>query len=119
MAKAKRTAKPAAQRRPTGARLLKNRPLEEAPEIDEPKQKRLPTMEDAPIEELESAAERYASIRDRRQALTAEEVPLKKRLLDLMHSHKKTEYKHEGVEIKVLVEKEKVRVRIKKDKEEE
>ena len=82
-----------------------------------PKQSRLPSMEDPEIEALEEAAEDYADIRDQRQELTVEEVRLKTELLDLMHSHKKTEYNHNGVNIKVIIESEKVRVRIKKEKD--
>jgi hypothetical protein len=81
------------------------------------KNPRLPGMEDAEIEELEEAAEEYADIRDQRQELTVEEVRLKKELLDLMHANKKTEYNHNGVSIKVVVESEKVKVRIKKDED--
>jgi len=82
-----------------------------------PKQQRLPSMEDAKIEALESLAESYAEIRDRRQELTTEEVRLKKELLDAMHAEHKTDYVHAGVEIHVIVEKEKVRVRIHKDED--
>lgn len=148
MAKAKAKAKPKPAKHPpkgrrlTGERLLANRPVDpEPPEVspdkqeqaeagDEeqlsevtkkrtPRQKRLPEMEDPEIEELESAAEDYASIRDKRQKLTTEEVRLKTDLLSLMHRENKTEYNHGGVSIKVLVEKEKVRVRIKKDKDDD
>jgi len=95
-----------------------NTPAKKDPEeAKKPRQARLPQMEDPAIEELESAAEEYADIRDKRQALTTEEVRLKTDLLNLMHSHKKTEYNHGGVSIKVVVESEKVRVRIKKDKD--
>jgi hypothetical protein len=132
--------------KPTSARLLKNRPHDpEPPEIPDngneaaesageqpegelletpdtpkksgPKQKRLPTMEDAKIEELESLAESYAEIRDDRQQLTTQEVRLKTELLAAMHEHGKSDYVHAGVEIHVIVEKEKVRVRIAKDKD--
>ena len=100
-------------------------PAEHKPELlsdankKKPRQSRLPGTEDAEIEELESAAEDYADIRDQRQELTVEEVRLKKELLDLMHSNKKVEYNHDGVSIKIVVESEKVRVRIKKDKDED
>jgi len=87
--------------------------------VSKPRQGRLAGMEDAKIEEIEAAAESYAEIRDRRQALTAEEVPAKKKLLELMHANEKTSYHHNGIEVKVVVEKEKVKVKIKKDSEEE
>jgi hypothetical protein len=133
MPKAQKKSKPAAKR-PTSARLLKHRPADppEPPEAADqeqletpdnpkpkrgrPRQARLPEMEDPEIEELESAAEEYASIRDERMALTEKEVPLKAELIELMHKHNKTSYVHAGVDVKLIVESEKVRVRIKKDK---
>jgi hypothetical protein len=132
MAKKPTAKKSASKKGPTSARLLKNRPVDpEPPEVSpdsqepaeesdgkkRPRQARLPEMEDPAIEELESAAEQYAEIRDRRQELTTEEVRLKTQLLNIMHENKKTEYNHGGVNVKVLVEKEKVRVRIKKDED--
>ena len=82
-----------------------------------PRQPRLPTMEDPEIEELESAAEEYADIRDQRMELTPIETKLKSDLLALMKKHSKTSYVHDGFDIRVIVESEKVRVRIKKDKD--
>jgi hypothetical protein len=82
-----------------------------------PRQRRLPEMEDPKIEELESAAEEYADVRDQRMALTPDETRLKKELLDLMHKHGKTSYVHKNIDIKVIVESEKVKVRIKKEEE--
>ena len=113
----------------TSQRLLKNRPHEAEPdakskaagereetaETAKPQQARLPEMEDPEIEELEAAAEEYAEIRDRRQQMTAQEVPAKEKLLNLMKAHEKTHYKRDGIEITRTVEKEKVRVRIKKE----
>jgi len=81
-----------------------------------PKQKQFAGMEDERIEELESAAEFYAELRDKRQALTAQEVPAKKRLLDFMHANHKTHYKHGEIEIEVITKKESVRVTIGKAK---
>ena len=120
---AKKSGKPhTARKRLTSERALKLRPQEpldaekkEPEETKKPRQARLPQMEDPAIEELEGAAEDYAEIRDKRQALTVDEVRLKKELLGLMHSHQKTTYNHGGVSIKVIVESEKVKVRIKKD----
>ena len=126
--KAKSAVKHAAPRkRLTSERALKLRPSDseepkeaaEGEKAKKPRQARLPEMQDPEIEELESAAESYAGIRDRRQVLTTEEVRLKTELLGLMHREKRTEYNHGGVSIKVLVEKEKVRVRIKKEKDED
>jgi hypothetical protein len=81
-----------------------------------PRQPRLPEMEDPAIEELESAAEEYASVRDRRMALTEDEVAVKEELLDLMHRHNKTKYFHNGVEIRVVPSDETVKVKISKDR---
>lgn len=130
MAKAVRKGVMGSRKKLTSERALKLRPSEpldaakdfetpvkKDPEEKKPRQARLPAMEDPAIEELESAAEEYADIRDRRQALTTEEVRLKKDLLNLMHREKKTEYNHGGVSIKVIVESEKVKVRIAKDKD--
>lgn len=79
-----------------------------------PRQKRLPTMEDPKIEELEAAAEEYVDIRDQRMALTPEEHRLQTELLGLMHKHNRVSYVHAGCEIKVIVTDEKVRVKIAK-----
>ena len=88
----------------------------EAPKRGRPRQARLPGVEDPEIEELESAAEEYAGIRDQRMALTPVEIRLKTDLLGLMKKYDKSSYVHDGFDIKVIVESEKVRVRIKKDK---
>jgi hypothetical protein len=148
MAKAKK-AKSAAKshhKKPTSARLLKNRPVDkEPPETEEqetpesagepeneaeqletpstpkpkrtPRQARLPGVDDPEIEELESAAEEYVDVRDRRMALTEEEVELKGELLKLMHEHNKTKYVHNGTEIRVVAKDETVKVKIKKKEE--
>lgn len=119
MAKAARknsAALPSKAPKRTGKRGIgpKPDPVEvEAPK--KPRQARLPQMEDPAIEELESAAEEYANIRDRRMALTTDEVACKEELLALMEKHEKTHYRHAGVEVDVVVESKKVKVRIKKD----
>ena len=77
-----------------------------------PRQNQLPTMENAAIKAIEDAAYDYAEIRDQRQALTAQEVSLKTELLLLMHKEGKTEYRRNGIYVKVEVEKEKVKVRV-------
>ena len=77
-----------------------------------PKQKRLPTMEDPAIEELEAAAKDYASKRDARMRLLEAEVALKDQLLSLMQGHGKETYKHDGVEIRVVREAAKVKVKV-------
>jgi hypothetical protein len=146
MAKAKK-AKPATKKhkKPTSARLLKNRPVDaEPPETEEretpesagdgeqteaellktpenakkrgrPRQARLPGTEDAVIEALEALAEEYAEARDERMRVGEIEVELKTKLLDEMKRNDKTKYFHAGVLIEVINSKDKVRVRIKKD----
>ena len=85
------------------------------PPATQPRQKRLPQMEDPQIEELEGSAENYADIRDQRMELTKEEVAAKDELLGLMKKHGKVSYVHNGYDIKVIVESEKLKVRIKKE----
>lgn len=82
-----------------------------------PRQKSLPGMGDAKIAAIENAALDYAEIRDKRQVLTAEESSLKKELLALMHKAGKTEYKRNGISVKVVLEEENVKVRVKEDGE--
>jgi len=81
-------------------------------EAKKPKQSRLPGMEDAAIEELESLAEHYASIRDKRIALSKNEGELQEDLALLLKKHKKTEYHHQDVHIWIVAVDEKVRVKI-------
>lgn len=83
-----------------------------------PKQRRLPGAEDPAIEELESLAEKYAKLRDKRQAIGKQEVELKNDLLVAMHRNKKTSYDHNGVSIVIVNEEESVKVRITKAGEE-
>jgi len=81
--------------------------------------RRLPGMEDARIEALESAATYYVGIRDRRQALTLQEVPAKEKLLDLMHKNNKTVYRYGNMEILVVAKEETVKVKIAKEEDED
>jgi hypothetical protein len=82
-----------------------------------PRQQVLPGVGDTKIAAIENAALDYAEIRDKRQALSADESSLKKELLSLMHKSGKTEYKRNGISIKVVVEEETVKVRVKEDGE--
>jgi len=86
---------------------------------DKPRQQRLPGTGDAKLKDLHEAALSYAEIRDKRQVLTAEEVELKSKLLDLMHKYKKESYVYEDVNIQIVHEDETVKVKIKKAKEAE
>jgi hypothetical protein len=71
-------------------------------------------MEDRAIKPLEDLAAEYADIRDRRMALSAEEVQLRTRTIQLMHKHKRTEYRHDGIEILLVPGDETVKVKVKK-----
>ena len=114
----------------TGKRGVGPKPDEEVLEVSlssesesgagtkKPRQARLPQMEDAEIEELESAALDYAEIRDERQLLTPKEVEAKEKLLSLMKAHDKQTYRHGNIEITRIVEKEKIKVKVSREKEE-
>jgi hypothetical protein len=79
----------------------------------EPKQASLPTMENRALADIEAAAEEYAETRDNRQALLVHEVELKDDLKALMHQHRLTTYKRNGIEIKLVMETENIKVKIK------
>jgi len=78
--------------------------------VDE--QQFLPGMEDAAIEDLESAARSYVSVRDRRMALTKQEVDAKNVVLNKMREHGKQNYRRDGIEIRVVATEETVKVRV-------
>lgn len=80
-----------------------------------PRQTPLPGIGDEKINAIENAALDYAEIRDQRQALTQQEVDLKEQLLDLMHAKKLTEYKRNGISVKVVLEQDNVKVRVKSE----
>ncbi len=82
-----------------------------------PKQGRLPAMDDPAIEELESAAEAYVEVRDRRMALTESEVELKDKLLTMMDANGKVVYHRDGIEIRVVPKDRTVKVKVKKDED--
>lgn len=60
------------------------------------KQKELPGVGRKEIKELDEAAEAYVDVRDRRMALTKEEVKAKETLTLLMKAHKMKAYSYEG-----------------------
>lgn len=78
-----------------------------------PRQTPLPGIGDEKIAAIENAALDYAEIRDERQLLTKREVETKGKLIDLMHAKKLTEYKRNGISVKLVVEEETVKVRVK------
>jgi hypothetical protein len=69
-------------------------------------------VDDAIIEEIENAAHDYADVRDKRMALTTQEVEAKGVIIGAMKKHGKTHYKRNGIEISLTVEKEKVTVKV-------
>jgi hypothetical protein len=83
--------------------------------VDE--QQSLPGMEDAAIDDLENAARSYASVRDRRMALTKQEVDANALVLKMMKEYGKTTYRRDGIEIYVVTTEEKAKVRVSKDDE--
>lgn len=82
-----------------------------------PRQEVLPGVGDVKIAAIENAALDYAEIRDQRQELTTQEVDLKKKLLDLMHAKDITEYKRNGISVKVVLESENVKVRVRSEED--
>jgi hypothetical protein len=104
--------------RPEDPEDVKNGAAEEAELLTVPRQKKLPTMEDNRLEDLEDTALRYAEIRDERQALTRREVDAKDVLHTLMRRHEKVLYRVETMEIKIVAKDETVKVKILKDKDE-
>ena len=84
-----------------------------------PRQKDLPGMSDRKLAKLHDAAMSYAEVRDKRMALSADEVELKGQLLDLMKLHKREHYEYGGVVIDIVHEKENVKVKVRKNEPEE
>jgi hypothetical protein len=82
-----------------------------------PRQAPLPGIGDTKIAAIENAALDYAELRDSRQELTKQEVDLKGKLLKLMHARNLTEYKRNGISVKVQVEEETVKVRIRAEED--
>ena len=82
-----------------------------------PKQQRLPEMDDPKVQELQDTALEYAGVRDRRQALTLQEVDLKQELLGIMKKYGKKHYHYKGVDVLLVAESETVKVRIKQEDE--
>jgi hypothetical protein len=77
--------------------------------------KRLPSMEEPNIEELNELAESYVKYRDKRMQIGEKEVELKQKILALMEKSKLDHYKHDHIEITVTVEEKGVRVKALKD----
>jgi len=96
----------------------KKRARPKAVTIKRPRQKKLPGMEDDKIDSIENAALDYAAIRDQRQALTAQEVPAKQKLLSIMKNLGRNKYQRNGIKVERTFEKEGVKVRVKKQETE-
>ena len=80
-----------------------------------PRPQRLPGMEDAAIDTLETLAHDYADVRDERMGLSKREGELQKDLLAEMKRQKKSHYKHGRVVIDIVPESEKAKVKILKE----
>jgi hypothetical protein len=106
--------------RPKTVRPISGKALDPEKDFEEPvkKQADLPGMENRAIDELESAARRYAAIRDKRMALNDAEVKLKDLLLGLLKKHDKREYQRDGIRIWIKVEEETVKVKVDDDDQE-
>lgn len=102
---------------------VKKKPQKKAAKKSPPKKNRIPRQDvlpgvgDEKIAAIENAALDYAEIRDQRQELTTQEVNLKKKLLDLMHKKELTEYKRNGISVKVVLEQENVKVRVRESED--
>ena len=82
-----------------------------------PRQPDLPGTDDRRLQPLDDVAAAYAEVRDRRIDLKSEEDELKARALALMHQFKKTIYKHDGIEIRLVAGEEDVKVKVRKTTE--
>ena len=60
------------------------------------KQKELPGMEKPSIEDVERAADEYVDARDKRMALTKQEVETRDALIAAMRAHKIKSYEYDG-----------------------
>jgi hypothetical protein len=78
---------------------------------------RLPGMEDAQIEALDSLALDYKKLQRKRITALAKEVELKGKLLEEMKTQKKKHYKYEDIEIEIVPTGEKLKVKISKEEE--
>lgn len=79
----------------------------------------LPGLENRKLKDLHETALTYAEKRDERQALLAEEVDLKQRLLTLLKKYKMDHYEYNGVVVDRVMEQETVLVKVKSKDEEE
>lgn len=78
---------------------------------DKPKQTEIPGLERPKIKEIEDAADKYESTRDRRMALTEKEVEQMAELVAQMKAHKVQKYRLDEDRYVELVPSEKAKVR--------
>ena len=89
------------------------RPVDPEPEHQLVETGQLSLIEDAALDDLENLAKSYASVRDRRMALTLQEVDANALVLKKMKEYGKTTYRRDGIEINVVTSEEKAKVKIK------
>lgn len=80
---------------------------------------RLPGLEDARIEELETLAEDYKKWQKKRMSALAKEVEIKDKIMGVLKGQKKKHYRYEDLEIEIIATKEKLKIKGVKDDEDE
>lgn len=76
-----------------------------------PRQKKFEGIENEEIKEIRAAAESYVDVRDRRMALTKEEVDHRDKLLEVMEKHGCTEILMDDLSVEIIDGKKKVKVK--------
>ena len=69
-------------------------------------------MENRGIEEIETAARKYAAIRDKRMELNQQEAKVKTLLMALMGKHEKKVYERDGIHVEIVPVEETVKVKV-------
>ena len=75
------------------------------------KQKQLPGLEDAVVEEIETAAEEYADRRDDRMRKLEGEIEARDALLEILRKHKRKAYSSKEFQVEIVEGKDKVKVK--------
>lgn len=113
MAKKKTSQKGAPKRRATKqTKREAERVLRKGPIRRTPRSQPLPGMEDARIGALDDIAHSIADVREQKNKLANEEKQLLATALKLLREHKRTIWKHNGVELVLVPGEEKVRARL-------
>lgn len=97
-------------------RQLKTLEVKEKPQ---PRQKRLPEMDDPAIEELEALAENYGAERTTQRNASKKQKELRQAIAKSMHNNGKQTYRHGGVFITLIDKGEEVRVKVNESSDEE